>query len=83
MLIKFYKNGIFINLFQKINITFMEGKCCSLSIIKSQFTTIFGDRREYSRRTFKFEERHFTREPETPKGRFEGELSSKRNRDFS
>ncbi|HHY83804.1 MAG TPA: hypothetical protein GX505_14165 [Clostridiales bacterium] len=54
-----------------------------MSIIKSQFTTIFGDRREYSRRTFKFEERHFTREPETPKGRFEGELSSKRNRDFS
>lgn len=52
-----------------------------MSIIRSQYTTIFGDRREFSRRTFKFEERHFTREPETPKGHVGNELPGSRKRE--
>jgi hypothetical protein len=59
----------------------MERECCFLSNIRSQFTTIFGDRREYSRRTFKFEERHFNREPETPKGHVGSELPDRRSRE--
>lgn len=53
-----------------------------MSIMRSQFGTIFGRRTEISRRTYKFEERHFTREPETPKARIDNELSDRLDKEF-
>ncbi len=39
-----------------------------MTVIRSKYATINGVRREVGRTTYKFEERHFKREPETPKG---------------
>jgi len=60
----------------------MEGECCYLSIIRSQFGTIRGERTEIARRTFKFEQRHFYREPETPKAQLDSELSNRRDKEL-
>ncbi|TCO73680.1 hypothetical protein [Marinisporobacter balticus] len=42
-----------------------------MSIIRSQYTNIKGNRVESSRRTFKVEERHFLHEPKSQKSQLE------------
>ncbi|KAB3535384.1 hypothetical protein F8154_06250 [Alkaliphilus pronyensis] len=42
-----------------------------MSIRKSQWTNIKGDRREESAKTFKFEERHFHREAKSQQSQLE------------
>ncbi|SNS05841.1 hypothetical protein SAMN05446037_1003187 [Anaerovirgula multivorans] len=42
-----------------------------MSIRKSQWTNIKGDMREYSARTYKYEERHFHREAKSQKAQLE------------
>ncbi|MEW9124377.1 MAG: hypothetical protein AB2421_16820 [Thermotaleaceae bacterium] len=42
-----------------------------MSIIRSQYTTVKGERAELGRRTFKHEDRHFHREAKSQKAQFE------------
>lgn len=42
-----------------------------MSIRKSQWTNIKGDMMEYSAHTYKYEERHFHREPKSQKAQLE------------
>ena len=46
-----------------------------LSIIKSQYTNINGKRTEFSRRTFKEEDRHWHREAKSQKAQLESSHS--------
>ncbi|SHJ61193.1 hypothetical protein SAMN02745975_02464 [Geosporobacter subterraneus DSM 17957] len=42
-----------------------------LSIIRSQYTTVKGERTELGRRTFKIEDRHFHKEAKSQKAQLE------------
>jgi len=46
-------------------VEYQRREVSDLSNIRSQFTNIKGERAEYSRITFKFENRHFLRESES------------------
>ncbi len=48
-----------------------ERKWMQLSVIRSQYTTVKGERTELGRRTFKFEERHYHREEKSQHAQLE------------
>lgn len=48
-----------------------ERKCIHLSTIRSQYTTVKGERTELGRRTFKVEERHYHREAKSQHAQLE------------
>lgn len=42
-----------------------------MSIIRSQYTTVKGERTEFGRRTFKYEDRHYLREAKSQSSQLE------------